>query len=101
MNIEGLLKETKAKFDHNLAKHYLKEKYQSKLIFADQDGLWKATPELLTFLSANPNNKFVLLDLYENPIKVDRIKLLNRATIVYNEIMDEWYNEFEELRKQR
>jgi len=52
MNTDELIKESKAKFDHNLAKHYLKEKYQSKLIFADQGGLWKATPDFLSFLSS-------------------------------------------------
>jgi hypothetical protein len=44
MDINDLITETKARFSHNSAKEYLKEKYDSKLILATQNGLWKATP---------------------------------------------------------
>lgn len=101
MDFTELIKETKARFSFNDQKHQLKNKYESKLIFAEQGGLWKATPELLAFLSLSSNNTFVLLDLYENPIKINRIQLLSKATTIYNETMDSWYNEFEEIKNYR
>lgn len=101
MNINGLVSEAKAKFDHNLAKHYLKEKYQSKLIFADQGGLWKATPEFLSFLSTPTPSETIILDLHENPIKVDKELLSIKAHGTYNAVMAEWHEEWDKLRKKR
>jgi hypothetical protein len=101
MNIETLVKETKAKFDHNLAKHYLKEKHTSKLIFADQGGLWKADQLLLSLLVSGASKQFILLDLNDNPIKVNRAELFQKALDVYYEVMEAWYQEYEELRNKR
>lgn len=101
MNINGLVTETKAKFDHNLAKHYLKEKYTAKLIFADQGGLWKASPEFLTFLSSKAHTHSIILDLYENPIKVDKEVLSMKAHQTYNTVMSEWHEEWTNLQKNR
>jgi len=101
MNIDALIKETKAKFDHNLAKHYLKEKHTSKLIFADQGGLWKADQSLLSLLVAGATKEVVLLDLHENPIKVNRTELYNKALDLYNETMSAWHEEWLVLQRQR
>jgi len=38
MDTQNLIIESKARFNHNQAKQYLKDKYQSKLTFADQGG---------------------------------------------------------------
>ena len=101
MEINKLISETKARFEHNLAKSYLKEKYQNSLIFADQNGLWKATPELLSQLSISSAKTLILLDSYDNPIKVNRVELLNKANDLYTSVMEEYYTEWNELRKQR
>ena len=101
MNKDGLITEAKAKFNHNLAKEALKEKYQSKLIFADQGGLWKATPEFLSFLSSPTLSETVILDIYDNPIKVDKELLSIKAHTTYNDVMSEWHVEWSELRKNR
>lgn len=101
MNVESLIKESKAKFDHNLAKHYLKEKYTAKLIFTDQGGLWKATPEFLSFLSSPELIETIILDLYDNPIKVNKEKLKLLAHKVYNDVMSEWHDEWSALSKHR
>ena len=101
MNIDKLVTEVKAKFDHNLAKHYLKEKYQSKLIFANQGGLWKADHSLLSLLDATTTNEFILLDLHENPIKVNITELYNKTLDLYNEVMSAWHEEWSTLQRQR
>jgi len=87
MDTQSLIKDSKARFSHNSAKAYLKEKYKSKLIIAEQGGLWEITPALLTFLAGSASTTFVMIDSYENPVKIIRQELLDKATIVYNEVM--------------
>ena len=101
MDTQSLIKDSKARFSHNAAKAYLKEKYKSKLIIAEQGGLWEITPSFLTFLATSNNNTFVLLDLYENPVKINKTDLLIKATTVYNEVMESWHQEWKELESKR
>ena len=101
MDTKELLKEIKARFNHNLAKDYLKDKYESKLIFADQSGLWKVTPEFLTFLRTSTEESVVLVDTYNNPVVVQRVKLLEKADKWYTDTMTEWANEWKQLEGQR
>lgn len=101
MDTQTIIAEAKARFNHNLAKQYLKDKYQSKLMVADQGGLWKTTPELIVILDANTADYMILIDSYENPIKVDRVSLLTKVRDVYNTVMEQWHNEWTVLEKKR
>lgn len=101
MDTKTLIADAKARFSFNASKTYLSDKYNSKLIFANQNGLWKATPELLVFLAGCGDSSLVLLDSYNNPIKVDPMVLLERAREVYTKVMEAWYVEFEELKNTR
>ena len=77
MDTKTLITEARARFNHNAAKAQLKDKYDGKLIIADQGGLWKATPELIAFLNALSEDNFVILiDNFDNPVQVDREKLI-------------------------
>ena len=51
MDTKTLISEAKARFNHNSAKAYLKEKYEAKLLVAEQGGLWKADQQTITFLA--------------------------------------------------
>ena len=102
MDTNDLIAEAKAKFSHNSTKAYLREKYNSKLIIAEQGGLWKITPEFISFLaSVYIPNDVVIMDLYESPVKVDRTKFLNKAIDTYTSVMNEYYKEWEKLKKNR
>lgn len=101
MDTKELLTEIKARFSHNLAKEYLKDKYDSKLVFAEQGGLWKASTELLTFLSSSTDSTAILLDNYQNPVEINRIQLLDKTKEVYNNVMTEWHNEWKQLESKR
>jgi hypothetical protein len=102
MDTKTLINDSKARFNHNSAKQYLKDKYTSKLIVADQGGLWKATPELIVFLDNAGSEQIVLLDSYENPIIVnDRKALFYKLRDTYNDVMTKWANEWKELEKKR
>lgn len=100
MDTKKLVADMKARFAHNSAKHYLKEKYSSKLSVADQGGLWKADKETLSFLS-NITGDVIIIDLYDNPVKVDAESLYKKLLKVYNTVMTEWYNEHTELENKR
>ena len=101
MDTQTLLADMKARFAHNSAKHYLKEKYSSKLLVADQDGLWRADVPTITFLSNTTSEKIIMIDLYDNPVEVTVSSLLNTLTTTYETVMTEWYNEFKELENKR
>ena len=82
MDTKKLISDAKARFAHNSAKVYLKEKYESKLIIAEQGGLWKADADTITILTALSNQfetKTVLIDTFDNPVtesicrKIDHI----------------------------
>lgn len=102
MDTKDLIAEAKTKFSYNSTKAYLKDKYQSKLIIAEQGGLWKITPELITLLSSVyiPND-IILLDLYENPVQIDRPKFLQKAINTYQSVMTAYLAEWEKLKKNR
>ena len=97
MDTKTLISEAKARFNHNSAKAHLKDKYDGKFIIAEQGGLWKATPELISFLNALNDNFVILIDNFNNPIQVNREQLLTILVDTYNKVMLEWYNEWKEV----
>lgn len=101
MDTTQLVKDIKARFNINYQKEQLREKYTAKLIFADQGGLWKATPELIGFLSSNNKQHIVILDTYENPIKVDVNQLQLKLRETYSMVMEQWHAEYSALEKNR
>lgn len=102
MDTDNLIAHGRARFDHAAARRVLREKYQAKFTFAYRGGMWTAGPELLTILNCCTMNKeVVLLDLYENPIKINTKELWNLAAERWQEQMTSWLVEYEELNKQR
>ena len=101
MDTKTLIKDAKARFSHNSAKAYLKEKYSSKLVIAEQGGLWKADAETIGFLNSFSDETLVVIDTFDNPVKVDRIELLESLTKTYTKIMTEWNSEWKELERKR
>jgi hypothetical protein len=102
MDTTTLIAEAKARFSHNSAKAYLKDKYDSKLIIAEQGGLWRANQQTISFLNSMSSDNFVILiDTFDNPVQVDREKLLTILKDTYNTVMLEWYKEWKELEGKR
>ncbi len=102
MDTKTLISEAKARFNHNAAKAQLKDKYDGKLIVADQGGLWKATPELISFLnSASEDNFVIVIDNFDNPVQVNRAQLQSVLKSTYDKVMLEWYKEWKELESKR
>jgi hypothetical protein len=104
MDTKTLITEAKARFAHNSAKDYLKEKYNAKLLVAEQGGLWRADKETIAFLSIIANDwddRVVMIDTFQNPVLVDRTELLSKLKQVYHSVMSDWYNEWKELEGKR
>ena len=101
MDTKTLITEAKARFAHNSAKDYLKEKYNAKLLVAEQGGLWRADKETISFLTAFLNEEVVLIDTFDNPVKVNRQDLKDKLCETYYRVMNEWHDEWKELESKR
>lgn len=105
MDTNALVAHARARFDHVAAKRLLKEKYQAKMIFGYNGGMFRAGPELLTTLALYMGSKslepIVLLDLYETPVQVIPEVLYNQTKERWQEQMNAWLVEHNELSKKR
>ena len=102
MDTNALVAHARARFDHVAAKRLLKEKYQARMVFGYNGGLFRADPELLALLHSVPvEDDIVILDLYENPIKVKPLELQHLAHDRWQEQMNAWLVEYDELSKKR
>lgn len=101
MDTKTLVNEARARFNHNAAKSYLKEKYETRLIVAEQGGLWKANLETINFLNSFSTETIILIDTFHNPVEVNRVDLLSKLKETYELVMGEWLKEWTELEKQR
>ena len=100
MDTDQLIAHSRARFEHATARRTLREKYQAKLIFAHAGGMWSAGPELLTVLKLC-SGEAVILDLYENPVKVNAEELYELAIARWQEQLNAWKVEWDELSKKR
>ena len=97
-----MIAHSRARFDHAAAKRVLQEKYQARMLFAYAGGMWRAGPELLALLQSVPiQDDIVLLDLYENPVKVSPLELQHLALDRWQEQMNAWLVEHEANNKKR
>ena len=101
MDTDQLIAHSRARFEHAAARRNLKEKYQAKLTFGWNGGMFKATPEMITFLSLYDDKRIVILDLYETPVEVNAKELCELMKPRLQEQMNAWLVEHKELSKNR
>lgn len=101
MDTDSLVTQARARFDHAVARRLLKEKYEARMLFAYRGGMWRAGPELQTTLLTCPGIEAVLLDLYENPVRVDTKELYAQSQQRWQEQMNAWLVEHEANSKKR
>lgn len=101
METNALVAHARARFDHATARRLLKEKYEAKMLFGWNNGMFRATPEMITFLSLYGDERIVVQDLYENPIEVNAQELCNLMKMRWQEQMNAWLAEHEENNKKR
>jgi hypothetical protein len=101
MNIDELQKQATLAFDHSIAKKNLQQRMESRLNVAYNSGFFNVTKEQINFLDLLGSQEVVLLDDYQTPIKVNAHELLCLMFQRYHEIMNEWEEEWQKLKKIR
>ena len=102
MTVELIKQISKARYLHTVAKLTAKENHVAQLLLTAQGGSFRVTSELIAFLSITKlGDTVVILDIYDNPIKVDRKLLLATAIELYSSVMDSWATAVDEINKQR
>ena len=101
MNTKELIALSRRRFDHAAAKKILKEKYEAKMLFAYAGGMFKSTPEMISFLSLYGDRRIVLKDLYDTPVEVNAKDLIDEMQKKWYEQMNAWLVEWTELQKER
>lgn len=101
MDTDALVAHARARFDHATAKRLLKEKYEAKMLFAYNGGMWRAGPDLQATLLTCPGLEAVIMDLYDNPVKVNTRELLSQSQQRWQEQMNAWLAEFDLIMQKR
>jgi hypothetical protein len=101
MTTDELIKHSRARFDHAAARRVIKEKYEARMLFAHAGGMWRAGPELQMTLATSTDSETVILDLYENPVRVNTQELLTLSQQRWQEQMNAWLIEHQQLNQQR
>jgi hypothetical protein len=101
MRDEDLIKLSKLRIDQQASKLALAERVEQQLLVTHNGGLFKATTELITFLTIWTDPVLYLRDSYNNPIRVDREQLLMECKAAYCAAMNDWYCEYEQIKSQR
>ena len=99
--MENLSNTIKRRFDHEASRQALKEKYEAKLIFAHQGGMFRAGPELIVLLNSLRQKEPVIVDLYDTPVTVNKQTLLEETVQRWQEQLNAWQVELAELSRER
>lgn len=68
---------------------------------AHNGGLFKSTPELISFLHCWTGDDIVIEDSYHNPIRINRSALLAELKQAYQFAMNAWLVDFDASKKIR
>lgn len=99
--MDKLITRIRERFDHEAQKKILREKYQARMLFGHNGGMFRATPEMISFLGLYGDERIVVQDIYENPVEVNARELCNLMKSRWQEQMNAWLTEWEQLRRQR
>jgi hypothetical protein len=96
-----LVKKIKQATDYQTNKQILREKINADLHITFNGGMFKADRTLIAFLSSLTRDEVIIEDIYENPIKVDRKRLLMLTKEHYQLVMNRWLIEHAEIQRAR
>ena len=102
MNIDTIKKTSRAKYLHSLAKLTAKENHQAQLLLTEYGGTFRVTPELIAFLSVESiGEQTIILDIFETPILIDRVAMLDKSVELYTQVMKSWLETTTEINSKR
>jgi hypothetical protein len=93
MSTESLKAIAESRFDHALHRKNLRERIEGQLIVSHSGGLFKATPELMTFLTLW-DHTVCLPDVNGVPVLVDPSQLFDELKEAYQYAMNAWHAEY-------
>jgi hypothetical protein len=99
--LEEIVTQIKQSTDFQINKRILKEKIAADLHMTYNQGLFKITPEIISFVSVWPSDDLFLEDTYQNPIKIVKQDFLTKAIDHYHTQMNLWHQHYEQLRQIR
>lgn len=99
--VDSLRNLAELRFAHATFRKNLQERLEGQLSVAHNGGLFKATPELISFLHCWDTDEIFLEDVYHNPIKCNRLLLLSHLQEAYQFAMNAWHIDFEASKKLR
>jgi hypothetical protein len=99
--MDNLEEFARQRFDFNRQRLTLKEQQEQRLTVPHNGGLFHIDMTLISYLQSEKNSHIYLPDSYGNPIHVDRQKLLTLCRERFNEVMNDWHDQYEELKQVR
>lgn len=100
-DLPKIVEQVRSATDFNINKQILREKIQTDLHMAHNGGMFKITPEILAFVQSMPIDFIYLEDVFQNPIEINRQVFLVTAQQHYHRVMNEWHEQYAELKKIR
>jgi hypothetical protein len=100
-DINELVNQIKQSTDYQTNKRILREKITTDLHVAYNNGLFLVKSDLISFLTTWPSDELFLEDTYQNPIKINRKEFLTICQGHYQQVMNRWHIEHEELKRAR
>lgn len=104
MSPEQLQKLAESKFDIKAAKLALLERVDSQLVVTHNGGLFKATPSLIAYITGlrmNTTGRTVILDEYNNPIKIEISEFFEKILAANQYALNSYRIEYNKLKKVR
>lgn len=91
------------RFEHALFRKNLRERIEAQLAVAHNGGMFKASKELICFVSLweETNSDLFIEDMYGNPIKCNCSDLKKKLIEAYQFAMNAWHVDFEKSKKIR
>ena len=108
-SMENLESYARERFELNRQKQTLKEQQQQRLTVTYNGGLFRVDMTLLNYLYMkntnaglfNQSTKCIIPDSYDTPIEIDCVELVELCDARWNEVHNDWYNQFQELKTKR
>ena len=92
----------KKHLDHKILQQNMAERAEQSLTLAYNGGLFKITLEFISAIHMGKMKPLVVKDTYQNPILIeDKRDFVDAMSARYKEVMNDWHNEYEKLRKIR
>ena len=97
MIVCDLIDQIKRSTDVTVSRLVIKEKKDIELQIYYRGGLFKITPQLISFVSIWPIDNLILEDSYEKPIIVNKKEFLDLIINVYDSAMNKFNEEYSKI----